>query len=137
MELAIGVLWVSVAIWVAVAIWAVRAMGGGLKRALDYAHRSGEIAPLTDALSRVPEASRPTQWDFVIGSLWRAYRREQAAALVVVATAHTDADIVQYWIRQVLEVEPEIAQSTFTPEFLQEHFRPEVALRCGKKGCCG
>jgi hypothetical protein len=131
-------MWIGIALVLGCLAWVLsKVFAGGVRGALAHAHRSGDVAPLADAMRQVPEGARPTKWDFVIGSMWRAYRREQAAVLVVAATAQTDADIVQYWIKQVIEVEPEIAQSVFTPQFLSEHFKPEIAQRCGKRGCCG
>jgi hypothetical protein len=96
---------------------------------------SGDLSVLVAGLqaSHDPEG---TGWDQAISQLWRTYHRETAAALVVQAAQHSDADIIQYWIARFIEVETDIARETFSQEFLAEHFQPEVASRCGRRGCC-
>ena len=109
----------------------------GVAAGVSFAQQTGRLDVLIDAIEARPEAEQATQWDQAIGALWRDYAREEAARLVVEAAQRCEADVVQYWIRQVAEVEPEIAQEQFSEEFLAEHFRPEVAARCGRTGCCG
>lgn len=108
-----------------------------LSDALQQAQQSGDLQPVVRAVESAPEDDRPTQWDQAIGALWQAYARREAAQLVVEAAERSEATILQYWIQQVLQVEPDIASEVFTDEFLQRHFKPEVAARCGKSGCCG
>lgn len=45
--------------------------------------------------------------------------------------------ILQYWMKQVMEIEPEIAQARFTPGFMAAAWRPEIAAQCGRCGSCG
>ena len=101
------------------------------------AARAGDVGPLVATIEASATSDRATRWDSAISELWSGYHREPAALLVVAAAERSDDDIVQYWIGQVLQVEPEIAQLTFSPEFLATHFRPDIASRCGRKGCCG
>jgi len=111
--------------------------GNPMKRALAHAKRTGEVGALVEAIE-ADSGDRATAWDKAISHLWQDYAREAAASLVVEAAARTNADVVQYWIRQVVEVEPEIAAEAFTPEFIEVSYKPEVAGRCGKSGCgCG
>lgn len=111
--------------------------GTELDRALKHARRTGEVDELARMISASASAGQATRWDHAIGSLWRAYARQPATLLVVQAAANSEADIVQYWIGQILQVEPELAQQHFSEEFLAQHFRPDIASRCGRKGCCG
>src|SRR5690606_21977740 len=106
----------------------------GLGPALDRAHRTGDIVPLV-AVIAATNTDQATLWHQSINSLWQSYARETAARLIVEAASRTDAPIVQYWVSRVLEVEPEIAEDHFPPEFLAELFRPEVAKSCGPCGC--
>lgn len=110
--------------------------GHSIKRGMRAARATGDLAPLTEALKAQPDESG-THWDQAIGALWQAYAREAAAGLVVVAAQHSQAKIVQYWIKQVIEIEPEIAKEVFTPQFLMAHFDPSVASQCGRCGCKG
>lgn len=104
--------------------------------ALAETQKTGDPMPVVEAITAVDEERRPTKWDYAINRLWQAYARETAAALIVAAAERSEATILQYWIQQVLQVEPEIAETTFSEEFLERHYRPDVAARCGKSGCC-
>jgi hypothetical protein len=104
--------------------------------AIARARQTGEIDGLVEIVEAHPPDKRATKWDHVLGELWQAYARREAAKLVVEAAQRSDDTILQYWIRQVLEVEPDIAQEVFTEAFLEEHFRPDVAARCGKSCGC-
>lgn len=108
-----------------------------LQSLLKQAQRSGDLAPLVAFIELREDTERPTLWDQAIGQLWRRYERELATLLIVEAGMRCDADIVQYWIRQAMEVEPEIAVATFTPEFLSTCFDTQVAARVGRCGSCG
>ena len=110
---------------------------GGLRGALAQARRTGDLTGVVLAVERVAEAERPTKWDAAINDLWQTYEREAAARLITEAAQRTNADIVHYWIAQVLQVEPEIAATVFTQEFLDAHFDPDAAARCGRCGSCG
>jgi hypothetical protein len=101
------------------------------------ARESGELGTLIEAIETTPFAEQATQWDQAIGELWQSYARDEAARLVVEAAKRNDADVIQYWIKQVIEVEPEIASEHFDEEFMAEYFQPEVAAKCGRGGCCG
>lgn len=102
-----------------------------------HARKTGELDLLIEAIETTPYQEQATQWDQAIGELWQAYAREEAAKLVVEAAKRSDADIIQYWIRRVIEVEPEIASERFSEEFMEEYFRPEIASKCGRSSCCG
>jgi hypothetical protein len=116
---------------------AVGFRGSALSRALKHARKTGEVADLAEVIATSPDKGQATRWDHAINSLWQGYSREAATLLVVEAATRSDADIVQYWIGQILQVEPEFAGQHFSEDFLAEHFEPEVASRCGRKGCCG
>jgi hypothetical protein len=113
------------------------ARSSSISAATAHAQKTGELTPLVAAIEATPEADQPTQWDHAIETLWGQYAREEAAELIIEAAHRSDADIVQYWIRHVHEVEPAIAEQYFTDEFMREHFDPETAARCVKGGCCG
>ena len=92
------------------------------KQALAQWQRTGDLAPA---------------WDQAIKALWQGYEREAAARLTVEAAQRCDAKIIQYWMKQIMEIEPGIASRVFTQAFLDAHFNPEVAASCGRCGSCG
>jgi hypothetical protein len=108
-----------------------------LEAALARARETGEVAPLADVIAEMPDDRQPTEWNQALDDLWQSYHREEAAQLVVEAARRSDATILQYWMQQVVQVEPRIADAVFTDNFLETHFDPEVASRCGSSGCCG
>ena len=111
--------------------------GSRLSSAIERFRETGEAGVVIEAVQAVPEDQRPSHWDQAIGGLWQNYARREAAILTREAVKCSGATILQYWMRQVLEVEPAIARDVFTREFLDEYFDADVAARCGKSGCCG
>lgn len=117
----------------------VRACAGGtsLASAVEQVEKTGDLKPVIAAVYAAPKYKESVKWDQAMELLWQNYARREAAELIMEAARRTDATVVQYWIRQVLEVEPAIAEEVFTQEFIDEHFEPEVAASCQKGGCCG
>jgi hypothetical protein len=76
-------------------------------------------------------------WDQALGQLWQAYDRELVARTLVEVAPGEEIMILQYWMKQVMEIEPEIAQARFTPGFMAAAWRPELAAQCGRCGSCG
>ena len=108
-----------------------------LNSAMKQARKSGEIAGVVAAIEEAPEKKHPNLWDQTIGTLWQEYHREAALALMVAAAIRSEAPIIQYWIKRAMEVEPQLAEEGFSQDFLATYFRPDVAARCGRTGCCG
>ena len=127
-------LWIALGAIGAVAVGMVVLRRPNAKAAMVTAIQ-GDLGPLVTKIES-DGTDDGTGWDNALTELWRTYHRQTAALLVVEAAARSDADIIQYWIGQVIQVEPEIARETFTQEFLETHFNPDVASRCGRKGCC-
>ena len=129
-----GVLLVAVAL--VVLALAARMRGQAAAR-LKRAKATGEVEGYVEFVMGQPEEKRANLWDQGITQLWRGYERVTAMKLMKAAAATSGAPVVQFWIRQALEIEPELAAAELGPEFLEEHFRPDVAARCGRVGCCG
>ena len=108
-----------------------------LQAAMKQARKTGEVAGIVAAIEEAPEKKHPNLWDQTIGTLWQEYHREAALTLMMAAAIRSEAPIVQYWLKRALEVEPELAQEIFTEDFLSDYFRPDVAAKCGRVGCCG
>ena len=128
-------LWIALGAIGAVAVGMVMLRRPSSRRAMVTAI-GGNLEPLIAQIEST-STDEGTSWDNALSELWRGYHRQTAALLVVEAAARSDADIIQYWIGQVLQVEPDIARATFSQEFLETHFQPEVASKCGRRGCCG
>ena len=107
------------------------------KRALARARHTGDVSALVALIEARRGVDAANGWDSTIGMLWQRYEREIAVKLIVAGAERSEAKILQYWITQAMQIEPELCQTYFTPEFLADHFRPEVASQCGRCGCKG
>ena len=128
-------------IWWAIGLAAIAALawsrvsGPGLGRLIDQAVKREDVSPVVQRVVETPETARPTAFDQAVNSLWTRYERGLAAKLVHgAAPSLGTASIAQYWIRQVMEVEPEIGNSVFDEEFLRAVYQPERAAKCGRFG---
>jgi len=106
-----------------------------LRAALEQARRERSIAPLVEAVESVRPAARTSHYNHAIRKLWEDYDRALAIELVrELASRHGSSLIAQYWLRQALQVEPDLASRLLPQEFLERHYEPEVAARCGPVG---
>lgn len=106
-----------------------------LRAALERARGQRSVEPLVEAIERVRPAARTSFYNHAIRQLWDAYDRDLAIELVKeLARRHPESLIAQYWLRQALQVEPSLASRLLTQEFLERHYVPEVAARCGPVG---
>ncbi len=130
--------WIYIAFAAVAAIAVLRLFRRGADVAAVAAHAaaSGDVTLLVEQIE-ASDADPATSWDQAIARLWEAYHRETAARLVVEGARRSQAPVLQYWIQRFLEVEPEIAEEHFTPEFLDRYYRPEVAAKCGRGCGCG
>lgn len=103
--------------------------------AVERALETKQLDELFEALRLLRGAKQPDAYNRAIRRLWDAYERDLAAALVRKLAEHQPNErITQYWLDQVQQVEPELAQKMFEKGFLERYFRPEVAARCGSFG---
>lgn len=108
------------------------------KRALARARATGELDAVVSYIESSTRLSKVDAWDQLFLELWQRYDRELTVRLIMEATPrHDSVKIFHYWINQVLTIEPELAAEVFTPEFLMDYFKPELAAQCGKCGCKG
>ena len=118
-----------------VLIVAVRAATPGLGRAVEKASDADDPTPVVEAIERLKPSGRSAAFNHAIRQLWDRYERPLAVALVkVLAERHTDSLIAQYWLKQVMLVEPDLAREHLSKEFMDGHYKPEVAARCGPVG---
>jgi hypothetical protein len=125
--IAVGVIVLAVLFW--------RLFLPGLGPLVDQAAKSGDLGPLLAALQKMREGAQPAAYNHAIRRLWDGYQRELAARLArELARNFGTVPISQYWLRQILQVEPGIAKVQFDQEFLNTYYVPEVAARCGPAG---
>lgn len=118
---------------VVLVIW--KAMGPSLNSAANRAVKEGKVDPLLKAIGRLRSSAQPDAFNGAIRQLWDDYQRPLAIPLIrALVQQHSDAPIAQYWLRQVQEVEPELASESFDREFLEAHYQPAVAASCGESG---
>lgn len=127
--------------WIVAAVVALGALlvlrrPSRLEAGLDRARKTGEVAGVVAAIEELPEGRHPNLWDQTIGSLWQEYHRPAALSLMMAAAVRSEAPIIQYWLKQALEVEPALAEEVFGQEFVDQYFQPQVAASCGRAGCC-
>lgn len=122
---------------VALMLWRLASQAKQLEAALNSMRQGGSPSPVLAVVSQAPDDKRPDLLNQAISGLWQSYDRRKAALLVKEAVQVSNATVLQYWMNQVLEVEPDIAEDVFDQAFIDQHYNPEVAERCGPSGCCG
>ncbi|MCL2325649.1 MAG: hypothetical protein FWC40_04025 [Proteobacteria bacterium] len=110
-----------------------------MSKAVALARKTKDVTPIVAEIDKDPKADLPTVFNATIKPLWDAYERELACDLIkVLLERKDDAPISQYWLRQVLEVEPDLARKSLGEAFIMAHVRAEVAAQCGScRGSCG
>ena len=128
-------------VWIAIAAAAIvffllsKVFMPSLDKVVDQCAKQKDTGPILEAISKMDAGVRPSAYNRAIRRLWDGYQRPLAAEVVVeLAKNHGDANIAQYWIKQVLTVEPQTAKDKFSKEFLHNHYQPEVAAQCGQAG---
>ena len=106
-----------------------------LDKAAEEAARQGDLNIILGAINRRGIYSRPAAYHHAIRYLWNNYQRPLASKLARhMASNHVESAIAQYWIREILAIEPKIARKVFDKKFLQTYYHPEVAAQCGPAG---
>jgi len=128
-----GVAWLVVGVIVAFMGW--RLLFPGLDKAVKESIDSQDISPLVTAINKRPINSRPAAFNHAIKRMWDAFQRPMAIQLVKeLVKDYGNKPIAQYWIKQVLQIEPRMAKKSFSKRFLQTYYRPELASKCGPVG---
>ncbi len=106
-----------------------------LNRLTAQAASTGDVTALASAISEMEGTAREDAFNSATKQLWGGYHRAQACALITAMGDRLgDTKILQYWIKQALEVEPEEATQAFDEDFLLRIYRPAVAQQCGSFG---
>jgi len=108
---------------------------GGIESRARRAIKTRELDDVVDYIRGKSGEDKATAFNKAVKLMWDGYERALAAALVRrLAPEMGDVRIVQYWLKQVLEIEPEIATESFDDEFVDQCYRPDVARKCGSFG---
>ncbi len=128
--------WIGIGVGAAIAAWVLwQALRPNLDRLVAQAVKTGELGELQRFIEGRREGAQAAAYNYAIRRLWDAYHRELAARLArELARNFGTVPISQYWLRQILQVEPGIAKDQFDKEFLATYYVPEVAARCGPAG---
>ncbi len=123
--------WLVVALLVVVAWFLLAKRGPSPVVLAREAARSHDLTALLQAAAALPPAGRSAFFHGAITYLWTNWQRPLAASLArEYARQCPDEKLCQYWLRQVLEIEPEVAREAFDEPFLAGFYRPEVAKSC-------
>jgi predicted nucleic acid-binding Zn ribbon protein len=123
--------WSIVAALAVVAVLLVTRRGASPVSLARAAADSQDLSALLQAASALAPARRSAFFHAAIQFLWANWQRPLAASLArEYARQCPDERLCQYWLRQVLEIEPEVARQVFDEPFLAGSYRPEVAKSC-------
>ena len=124
-------MWLAVIGAVVVVFFLFRAFKTPLDKVVDAALEKQETGLILDAINELRESARPAGYNRAIRRLWDKYHRPLAVDLVKeLASNHTDVPIAQYWLKQVITVEPALAKRKLNRKFLRAHYQPEIAAKC-------
>ena len=102
-----------------------------LDKVVDVALEKQEVGMILDAINDLRESARPAGYNRAIRRLWDKYHRPLAVEIVKdLASKHAEIPIAQYWLKQVITVEPALAKRKFTKKFLRTYYQPEIAAKC-------
>lgn len=128
---------VSPSMWLALIAGAVailllyRVVKTPLNKVVDTAAEKQETAMILEAINGLRQSARPAGYNRAIRRLWDRYHRSLAVELVKeLARKHAEIPIAQYWLKQVITVEPNLARSKFNKKFLHTYYQPEIAAKC-------
>ncbi len=116
-----------------VAVVVLSKRGSTVSRLLSGAVESGDVGPLVAYAEALPAGQRSAFYQSVIAHLWDTWNRPLAAQVVKeFAKNHSEEKICQYWLKQVIEIEPLAAQRWFDDGFVKRYYNPQVAKSCGR-----
>lgn len=129
------IVWIAIAAGVIVLFLLSKVFMPSLDKVVGLSAKQNDNRPILEAISKMSAGAQPSAYNRAIRRLWDGYQRPLATELVVeLAENHGESNIAQYWIKQVMTVEPQMAREKFSKEFIKDHYQPEVAAKCGQVG---
>lgn len=108
-----------------------------MSKAISKSRETQDVKPILEEIDKGKSLDMASAFNVSIKTIWDAYDRELATELVKEFLLRNDkAPIAQHWLRQVLEIEPELARKQMGEVFIRDHFHEEIASQCGS-GCSG
>jgi len=127
--------WIVVIAVIGLAAYLFYAATPKLGRAVEEASKNEDITPVLEAIDKLRPSGHTAAFNHAIRQLWERYQRPLAMVLIKeLAERHGDSLIAQYWLDHAPKVEPKLASEHLTKEFMNAHYRPELAARCGPVG---
>ena len=128
-----SIIWIILA--VVIIFFVFKTFSASLDSAIDNAIKNKNINDLLAIIKKKAQTLQPTAYNHAIRGLWDAYERDLATQIMKdLAIDHKEENITQYWLKQVMTVEPEIANLHLGTEFMNSYYIPEVADKCGSFG---
>lgn len=126
--------WIAIGIAVLVIIiW--RMMIPSLSGVINEAKEKNDITPIVEAVDQLKPSAQPAAYNHAIRRIWDDYERPLAITLVKeLARKHHSTLIAQYWLKQVMQVEPQMAREQIDKEFFEKYYQAELAAQCGPVG---
>ena len=120
------------AVLLAVLLWFMRRrVDSSLMKALEEATSRNDVTPLLEAAEQLSPTQRSVFFQQAVLHLWNNWHRPMAISLIEHFTRkHPDEKIVQYWLKQAMEIEPQLARESYDDRFLKNYYRPEIAKEC-------
>lgn len=131
--------YIIIACLVLVVLWIVfSAVSGNPKsKAFKVVRKTHDPSGLIAAIDADKTSDIPTEYNSYIKTLWDAYDRETATKLIQALLERNDtAPISQFWLKTLLDVEPELARTMLGEPFIMAHYKEGIAAKCGS-GCGG
>ncbi len=129
-------LWLGIVIGIlAATISLLRLLTSPTDKAMKEALEKHDVTAILKAIDSLRPQSRKTALNHAISRMWENYERQLATDLIMeLAKRYGDSLIAQYWLKQLITVEPQIARQRLPQDFIQTHYRPELAAQCGPVG---
>ncbi|MDX9722124.1 MAG: hypothetical protein RBU37_15390 [Myxococcota bacterium] len=98
--------------------------------ALKKAIATHNIDALYGLLLEVQGGARQNAFEIAMRKMWDAYERELAIDLLKKMVPHlNDAPVMHTWLRNVIEIEPELARKKFDKAWLKATFKAHLAAK--------
>ncbi len=125
---------IGLVLFIIVMAFGSNAMGKAIKEA----RQTKNAQPIIDAIDKDPNADIKSLFNGAIKQLWDSYDREVATDLIKAFLERIDrTPIAQFWLKTVLEVEPELARKKLGADFIQAHTHEDCAAKSSCGGCGG
>jgi len=98
--------------------------------AVKKAIKTKDISQIVEFLLEVKGNARQNAFEVAMRKLWDLYERELAIDILKKMVPHLDdAPVMHTWLRNVLEIEPELARKKFDKVWVKATFKEHLAAK--------